>query len=260
MIYVFDITTTEWESDLKYFDEILTALRENSSDAGVWVLINKMDLVDKEDPKRKKYSERKEEIIAIDERIRRDRGEGEGSLRCFPTSIWDESLYKVSSIGTTRLTTGVVFGDPYADTEHRPHYLSSDVAAKYLPGDRSGGVRGGNILGHCQVWLGVGQRHVRDGRPREGVRRAGAGPQAIREDLRDDQRVQEDVPVSCTRPSDPVADDRRTGEAFTGFEARFDECTAVLEPLTQNTFILIVAADPRVGECIGQAAGTEADL
>ena len=41
---------------------------------------------------------------------------------------------------------------------------------------------------------------------------------------------------------------RRTGEAFTGFEAKFDECTVVLEPLTQNTFILIVAADPRVGE------------
>lgn len=32
-----------------------------------------------------------------------------------------------------------------------------------------------------------------------------------------------------------------------GFEAKFDECTVVLEPLTQNTFILVVAADPRVG-------------
>ena len=62
-----------------------------------------------EDPKRKKYGERKDEITKIDERIRKDKGvengEGEGSkskkksggLRCFPTSIWDESLYKVSS-------------------------------------------------------------------------------------------------------------------------------------------------------------------
>lgn len=33
-----------------------------------------------------------------------------------------------------------------------------------------------------------------------------------------------------------------------GFEAKFDECTVVLEPLTQNTFVLVVAADPRVGE------------
>lgn len=35
-----------------------------------------------------------------------------------------------------------------------------------------------------------------------------------------------------------------------GFEAKFEECTVVLEPLTQNTFILVVAADPRVGASI----------
>jgi Ras-related GTP-binding protein A/B len=108
LIYVFDITSTEWEADLKYFDEILTALRENSGDAGVWVLINKMDLADKEDPARKKYEERKADVVAVEERIRRERkekagksgkkipeGEEGGSIRCFATSIWDESLYKV---------------------------------------------------------------------------------------------------------------------------------------------------------------------
>jgi Ras-related GTP-binding protein A/B len=99
LIYVFDITSTEWE-------EILTALREHSGDTGVWVLINKMDLADKEDPARKKYEERKADVFAVDERIRRERkeraekggkNEGEGgSIRCFATSIWDESLYKVS--------------------------------------------------------------------------------------------------------------------------------------------------------------------
>ena len=41
---------------------------------------------------------------------------------------------------------------------------------------------------------------------------------------------------------------QRTGETFTGFETRFDECTVVLEPLTQNQFVLIVSADPAVGE------------
>jgi Ras-related GTP-binding protein A/B len=47
LIYVFDITSSEWDSDLRYFDEVLSALRENSVDAGVWILINKMDLMDK---------------------------------------------------------------------------------------------------------------------------------------------------------------------------------------------------------------------
>jgi Ras-related GTP-binding protein A/B len=105
LIYVFDITSTEWEADLKYFDEILVALREYSGDAGVWVLINKMDLADKEDPARKKYEERKADILGIEERIRKERREKSGkndeeggSIRCFATSIWDESLYKVKSL------------------------------------------------------------------------------------------------------------------------------------------------------------------
>lgn len=38
---------------------------------------------------------------------------------------------------------------------------------------------------------------------------------------------------------------QRTGEQFVGFESHFDEITAVLEPLTKNTFILIVCTDPR---------------
>jgi Ras-related GTP-binding protein A/B len=61
----------------------------------VWVLINKMDLVDKEDPKRTKYEARKGDIVAVDERVGK---EGKGGLRCFPTSIWDESLYKVGRL------------------------------------------------------------------------------------------------------------------------------------------------------------------
>lgn len=94
LIYVFDITSPEWETDVRYFEDNLEALRENSPDAGVWALVNKMDLVDKEDPKRSKYAERKAEILALNEKI--SAGEPTaGPCRCFPTSIWDESLYKV---------------------------------------------------------------------------------------------------------------------------------------------------------------------
>lgn len=95
LIYVFDMTTTEWEKDLHYFEDNLAALRENSPDAGVWVLMNKMDLVDSEDPKRAKYAERRAEVLALNERLSKD-VENAGGCRCFPTSIWDESLYKVS--------------------------------------------------------------------------------------------------------------------------------------------------------------------
>jgi len=41
---------------------------------------------------------------------------------------------------------------------------------------------------------------------------------------------------------------RRTAEEFTGFEAKFDGCCVVMEPLTKNTYVLVVSSDPRVGK------------
>jgi Ras-related GTP-binding protein A/B len=38
---------------------------------------------------------------------------------------------------------------------------------------------------------------------------------------------------------------QRTGETFVGFESQFDGITIVLEPLTRNTFVLVVSTDPR---------------
>ena len=40
---------------------------------------------------------------------------------------------------------------------------------------------------------------------------------------------------------------RRIDETFASFETKFDGCTVVLEPLTRNTYVLIVSADPAVG-------------
>jgi hypothetical protein len=40
---------------------------------------------------------------------------------------------------------------------------------------------------------------------------------------------------------------RRSGDTFMGFESKFEDCTVVLEPLSKNTFLLVVSADPRVG-------------
>lgn len=54
-----------------------------------------MDLVDKEDPKRKRYNERKEELMRVNEKVEKEVGEQGREITCFPTSIWDESLYKV---------------------------------------------------------------------------------------------------------------------------------------------------------------------
>jgi hypothetical protein len=39
----------------------------------------------------------------------------------------------------------------------------------------------------------------------------------------------------------------RTEEKFSGFESKFDGCCIVMEHFTTNTYILVVARDPRVG-------------
>jgi Ras-related GTP-binding protein A/B len=58
-------------------------------------LINKMDLADKEDPARKKFGEKKAEITAINDKVSKEK-DRKGQIRIFGTTIWDESLYKVS--------------------------------------------------------------------------------------------------------------------------------------------------------------------
>jgi Ras-related GTP-binding protein A/B len=50
---------------------------------------------------------------------------------------------------------------------------------------------------------------------------------------------------------------RRTAEEFTGFEAKFDGCCVVMEPLTKNTYVLVVSSDPRVGKFSSPLYGLE---
>jgi Ras-related GTP-binding protein A/B len=67
-----------------------------------------MDLVDKDDPERKKFAQKKEEIMKVDKAVMekekdKDKAQGKGLLRVFPTTIWDESLYKVGQYTGLRL-------------------------------------------------------------------------------------------------------------------------------------------------------------
>lgn len=41
---------------------------------------------------------------------------------------------------------------------------------------------------------------------------------------------------------------QKTGEQFYGFDAQFDGVTVVLEPMTRNTFAMVIGVDPTVGE------------
>ena len=87
LIYVFDIESREFDRDLVTFAAIIRALADRSPSASVFCLIHKMDLV-QDHLRNKIFAERS---AAVKERS------GQFDVAYFPTSIWDQSLYKAWS-------------------------------------------------------------------------------------------------------------------------------------------------------------------
>ncbi|KAL7422705.1 GTP-binding protein gtr1 [Cryptotrichosporon argae] len=222
LIYVFDITSHEWEKDVQYFEDNLVALRENSAGAGVWVLINKMDLADKEDAGRTKYNERRREIAVLNERVvAAVADERAGGFRCFPTSIWDESLYKAwSSIIHTLIPNIALI------TMHLTYLRDLALAAEAALFESETFL----IMAKSGSALGAEAQEF-------DAREVASGVGAL--DAKRFEKISEIVKgfrKTC----------QRNGEQFFGFETKFEECTVVLEPLTKNTFIMLVSTDPRI--------------
>ncbi|CAE6525097.1 unnamed protein product [Rhizoctonia solani] len=103
LIYVFDIeietrqptdaVLKEKEKDFEYFYHILDNCRSRSPEAKIFVLINKMDLIS--GGKREKDEAYSRKVRELETRAKPIMGEK--SLRCFGTSIWDQSLYRAWS-------------------------------------------------------------------------------------------------------------------------------------------------------------------
>ncbi|WFD29333.1 GTP-binding protein gtr1 [Malassezia sp. CBS 17886] len=113
LIYVVDLVSTEdesdgmleWESDLRYFRDCLSALQSHSPDAQVFCLLHKMDLVE---PARRRelYMSRVADLRKKTREVLRAHASSpdardELRLHCFATSIWDATLYRVRGGRTT---------------------------------------------------------------------------------------------------------------------------------------------------------------
>jgi Gtr1/RagA G protein conserved region len=100
LIYVFDIESESPEKDFDHFCGVLEAIEENSPDARIFVLVHKMDLVAEED-RQAIFEDRKrliaESCISC----------GVEHFKCYPSSIWDESLYKAWSEIVTNLIPNI---------------------------------------------------------------------------------------------------------------------------------------------------------
>ena len=89
LIFVFDISSKEPQSDMHSFASTIRALHEYSPNSKLFVLIHKMDLVPM-DQKEKGFNERASEVRATCN----EEGFQTEQVDFWPTSIWDQSLYR----------------------------------------------------------------------------------------------------------------------------------------------------------------------
>ena len=86
LIFVIDIESREFASDVLNYSAVIDALRETSPGAKVFVLIHKMDLVQTR-LRQQLFEERAEYIRQASEGFK-------DTVEFYATSIWDQSLYK----------------------------------------------------------------------------------------------------------------------------------------------------------------------
>jgi Ras-related GTP-binding protein A/B len=87
LIYVFDVTSKDFNGDLQYYENCLNALTDLSPTAKIFCLVHKLDLL-AESNREKSFNEKRMKIIEKTKNFEVD---------CFKTSIWDETLYKAWS-------------------------------------------------------------------------------------------------------------------------------------------------------------------
>ena len=85
LIYVFDVESRELDKDLHYYQSCLEAIIQSSPKAKIFCLIHKMDLIE-EDQRELIFKERCKQLEKLSLPL---------DCKCFSTSIWDETLYKV---------------------------------------------------------------------------------------------------------------------------------------------------------------------
>ncbi|XP_024424786.2 ras-related GTP-binding protein A-like [Desmodus rotundus] len=87
LVYVFDVGSRDLEQDVHYYQSCLEAILRSSPAASIFCLVHKMDLV-QEDQRDPVFAEREDDLRRLSRPL---------ECACFPTSIWDETLYRAWS-------------------------------------------------------------------------------------------------------------------------------------------------------------------
>ena len=95
LIYVFDVQSADLDDDMQKFEECIQAVAQFSDSCRVFCLIHKMDTIQLESDREAAFQGHREKIEESTSKY--PIVENGGSVRCFRTSIWDETLYRAWS-------------------------------------------------------------------------------------------------------------------------------------------------------------------
>lgn len=239
LIYVFDISAKEYdkEKDFAYYTDCINAIREYSPDASIFVLIHKMDLVPSE-KRREMFLRKKQELLDHSEDV---------PIRVFGTSIWNESLYRAWS----RIVHTLV---PNAQdlTNHLDEFVEACSAVEAVIFEKT------TML--LIAWSSqAGDFSKDDLDDEDGVASASPNVRLPRQEdvLNEAEEYQPYAPANL--PPDRFEKiseiikrwkytlaNSKLNFSFQNWVQEWSNFTAVLESLTQNTYILVISTDPDI--------------
>jgi len=226
LIYVFDLElesrnpteaiNKEKEKDMQYFLEILDNCRRQSPEAKIFVLVNKMDLISgglKE--KAEVYNRKTRELEMRSSNIMNGT-----VMRCFATSIWDQSLYKAWS----RIVHTLIPNAPLL-ARHLSIFCEICDATEVVLFERT-------------TFLII----ARSGPSGEFGEKGAEGSDSDDPDPLNPERFEKISELikafkfSCSKLQ----------EQFHSLEMRFPKFAALLDVLTPNTYVMVITSHPNV--------------
>lgn len=148
LIYVFDVESRDTERDLGYYIDCLDACRKNSPEAEIFVLLHKMDLCEHRRDPVTVFDAKRQELLKYS---------GNGIIKMFPTSIYDESLYRVSDyqkllswarLKRVRFHKGLVANCSLSHPKCSPAFAAPDYVCRNLQCGRGCALRANYILNY----------------------------------------------------------------------------------------------------------------
>ncbi|KAJ3244700.1 Interleukin-4 receptor subunit alpha [Chytriomyces hyalinus] len=208
LIYIFDIESRDLDKDLQYYQNSLEAIRTNSKDAQICCLIHKMDLIP--------ITKREEAFRALQERVMNL--SGGMNVKCYGTSIWDETLYRAWSAIVNSLIPNAKYLENELDKFCRVCDADEIILFERI-----------TFLAICHSTPGEFQQTPEDG----------STAKALLPDTSRFEKVSNIIKLfklSCAK-----------GQAqFKSMEVRSPGFAAYIDVLTSNTYVMIIVSDTNI--------------